>query len=65
MDNAVKDSTILEKGNDRKKALSKFTDCYKDSLLDNEASNETKCKKMKKKEIKSPSVETVYEGKKR
>ncbi|KAK4816007.1 hypothetical protein QYF61_010875 [Mycteria americana] len=40
----IKDSTILEKGNDHKKTLSKFSDCYKneDSLSDNQASSVTK-----------------------
>ncbi|XP_013812999.2 E3 ubiquitin-protein ligase Topors isoform X3 [Apteryx mantelli] len=64
LETAVKESTVLEKENDPKKTLSKFSDCYKneDSLSDNRASSETKHKK-KKKKTRSPSVEIVYEGK--
>ncbi|XP_035166694.1 E3 ubiquitin-protein ligase Topors-like [Oxyura jamaicensis] len=64
LESAVKESTSLERENDHKKSLSKFSDCYKneDSLSDNRASSETKHKK-KKKKMRSPSVEIVYEGK--
>ncbi|XP_035169849.1 E3 ubiquitin-protein ligase Topors-like [Oxyura jamaicensis] len=64
LESAVKESTSLERENDHKKSLSKFSDCYKneDSLSDNRASSETKRKK-KKKKMRSPSVEIVYEGK--
>uniref|UniRef100_A0A803Y4S0 E3 ubiquitin-protein ligase Topors n=1 Tax=Meleagris gallopavo TaxID=9103 RepID=A0A803Y4S0_MELGA len=64
LENAVKESTSLEREKDPKKTFSKFHDCCKneDSLSDNRASNETKHKK-KKKKMRSPSVEIVYEGK--
>lgn len=64
LENAVKESTSLEREKDPKKAFSKFHDCCKneDSLSDNRASSETKHKK-KKKKMRSPSVEIVYEGK--
>ncbi|XP_010280561.1 PREDICTED: E3 ubiquitin-protein ligase Topors-like [Phaethon lepturus] len=64
LENALMESTSLERENDPKKTLSKFSDCYKneDSLSDNRASSETKRKK-KKKKTRSPSVEIVYEGK--
>ncbi|KAM6226273.1 E3 ubiquitin-protein ligase Topors isoform 2-T2 [Spheniscus humboldti] len=64
LENAFVESTSLERDNDPKKTSSKFSDCYKneDSLSDNRASSETKHKK-KKKKMRSPSVEIVYEGK--
>ncbi|XP_052634101.1 E3 ubiquitin-protein ligase Topors [Harpia harpyja] len=64
LENAFMESTSLERENDPKKTVSKFSDCYKneDSLSDNRASSETKRKK-KKKKMRSPSVEIVYEGK--
>ncbi|NXL80077.1 TOPRS ligase, partial [Leptocoma aspasia] len=64
LENAFMESTSLERENDSKKTSSKFSDCCKneDSLSDNRASSETKRKKRKKK-IRSPSVEIVYEGK--
>ncbi|KAJ7423843.1 hypothetical protein BTVI_08533 [Pitangus sulphuratus] len=64
LENAFTESTSLERENDPKKTSSKFSDCCKneDSLSDNRASNETKRKKRKKK-MRSPSVEIVYEGK--
>ncbi|XP_035420468.2 E3 ubiquitin-protein ligase Topors [Cygnus atratus] len=64
LESAVKESTSLERENDHKKNFSKLSDCYKneDSLSDNQASSETKHKK-KRKKMRSPSVEIVYEGK--
>lgn len=64
LENAFMESTSLERENDSKKTSSKFGDCCKneDSLSDNRASSETKRKKRKKK-MRSPSVEIVYEGK--
>ncbi|KFR06380.1 E3 ubiquitin-protein ligase Topors, partial [Nipponia nippon] len=64
LENAFMESTSLERENDPKKTFSKFSDCYRneDSLSDNRASSETKHKK-KKKKLRSPSVEIVYEGK--
>ncbi|XP_031465795.1 E3 ubiquitin-protein ligase Topors-like [Phasianus colchicus] len=64
LENAVKESTSLEREKNPKKTFSKFRDCCKneDSLSDNRASSETKHKK-KKKRMRSPSVEIVYEGK--
>lgn len=64
LENAFMESTSLERENDPKKTSSKFGDCCKneDSLSDNRASSETKRKKRKKK-MRSPSVEIVYEGK--
>lgn len=64
LENAFTESTSLERVNEPKKTVSKFSDCYKneDSLSDNRASSETKRKK-KKKKMRSPSVEIVYEGK--
>ncbi|XP_056181363.1 E3 ubiquitin-protein ligase Topors [Falco biarmicus] len=64
LENAFVESTSLERENDPKKTFSKFSDCYKneDSLSDNRGSSETKHKK-KKKKMRSPSVEIVYEGK--
>jgi len=54
----------MEREKDPKKTFSKFRDCCKneDSLSDNQVSSETKHKK-KKKKMRSPSVEIVYEGK--
>ncbi|XP_061875033.1 E3 ubiquitin-protein ligase Topors isoform X2 [Colius striatus] len=64
LENTLMESTSLERENDSKKTCSKFNDCYKneDSFSDNRASGETKRKK-KKKYVRSPSVEIVYEGK--
>ncbi|KAM4879031.1 E3 ubiquitin-protein ligase Topors isoform 1-T1 [Sylvia borin] len=64
LENPFMESTSLERENDSKKTSSKFGDCSKneDSLPDNRASSETKHKKRKKK-MRSPSVEIVYEGK--
>ncbi|XP_068278905.1 LOW QUALITY PROTEIN: E3 ubiquitin-protein ligase Topors [Nyctibius grandis] len=64
LENALMESTSLERANNPKKTFSKFRDSYKneDSLSDNQASSETKRKK-KKKKMRSPSVEIVYEGK--
>lgn len=64
LENTLTESTSPERDNDPKKTSSKFSDCYRneDSLSDNPASSETKHKK-KKKKIRSPSVEIVYEGK--
>ncbi|KAM6392256.1 E3 ubiquitin-protein ligase Topors [Rhynochetos jubatus] len=64
LENALMESTSLERENDPKKTFSKFSDCYKneDSLSDHRANSETKRKK-KKKRMRSPSVEIVYEGK--
>lgn len=64
LENPFMESTSLERENDSKKTSSKFGDCCKneDSLSDNRASSETKRKKRKKK-MRSPSVEIVYEGK--
>lgn len=58
------ESTSVERENDSKKTSTKFGDCCKneDNLPDNCASSETKHKKRKKK-MRSPSVEIVYEGK--
>ncbi|KFV95298.1 E3 ubiquitin-protein ligase Topors, partial [Eurypyga helias] len=64
LENALTESTSLERENDPKKTFSKFSECYKneDSLSDHRANSETKRKK-KKKKMRSPSVEIVYEGK--
>ncbi|NXP32475.1 TOPRS ligase, partial [Leiothrix lutea] len=64
LENPFMESTSLERDSDSKKTSSKFGDCCKneDSLPDNHASSETKHKKRKKK-MRSPSVEIVYEGK--
>lgn len=64
LENAFMESTSLERENESKKTSSKFGDCCKneDSLSDNRVSSETKRKKRKKK-MRSPSVEIVYEGK--
>ncbi|XP_059729515.1 E3 ubiquitin-protein ligase Topors isoform X1 [Haemorhous mexicanus] len=64
LENAFMESPSLERENESKKTSSKFGDCCKneDSLSDNHASSETKRKKRKKK-MRSPSVEIVYEGK--
>ncbi|XP_009894172.1 PREDICTED: E3 ubiquitin-protein ligase Topors [Charadrius vociferus] len=64
LENTFMESTSVERENDPKKTVSKFSDCYKneDSHSDNRATGETKHKK-KKKKIRSPSVEIVYEGK--
>ncbi|KAM4638123.1 E3 ubiquitin-protein ligase Topors isoform 2-T2 [Amazona ochrocephala] len=64
LENAFTESTNLERESDPKKPFSKFSDCYKneDSLSDNRAGSDIKHKK-KKKKMRSPSVEIVYEGK--
>ncbi|KFV42255.1 E3 ubiquitin-protein ligase Topors, partial [Tyto alba] len=64
LENVSIESPSLERQNNPKKTFSKFSDCYKndDSLSDNRASSETKHKK-KKKKMRSPSVEIVFEGK--
>ncbi|XP_042643969.1 E3 ubiquitin-protein ligase Topors [Tyto alba] len=64
LENVSMESPSLERQNNPKKTFSKFSDCYKndDSLSDNRASSETKHKK-KKKKMRSPSVEIVFEGK--
>ncbi|XP_050769606.1 E3 ubiquitin-protein ligase Topors isoform X2 [Gymnogyps californianus] len=64
LENAFMESTSLERENDPKKTFPKFSDCYRneDTLSDNRASSETKHKK-KKKKVRSPSVEIIYEGK--
>ncbi|NXJ06580.1 TOPRS ligase, partial [Odontophorus gujanensis] len=64
LERAAKESTNLEREKDPKKTFSKFHDCCKneDSLSDNRGSSETKHKK-KRKRMRSPSVEIVYEGK--
>ncbi|XP_017671923.1 PREDICTED: E3 ubiquitin-protein ligase Topors isoform X1 [Lepidothrix coronata] len=64
LENAFTESISLERENDPKKTSSKFSDCCKneDSPSDNRAGNESKRKKRKKK-LRSPSVEIVYEGK--
>lgn len=64
LENTLMESTSVERENDPKKTVSKFSDCYKneDSHSDNRATSETKRKK-KKKKMRSPSVEIVYEGK--
>ncbi|XP_010017629.1 PREDICTED: E3 ubiquitin-protein ligase Topors [Nestor notabilis] len=64
LENAFTESTNLERESDPKKTFSKFSNCYKneDSLSDNRASSDVKHKK-KKKRMRSPSVEIVYEGK--
>ncbi|NXP56789.1 TOPRS ligase, partial [Heliornis fulica] len=64
LENAVTEAPRLERENDPKKTSSKFSDCYKsgDSFSDSQTSSETKCKK-KKKKVRSPSVEIVYERK--
>ncbi|XP_074389762.1 E3 ubiquitin-protein ligase Topors isoform X2 [Zonotrichia albicollis] len=64
LENTFMESTSLERENESKKTSSKFGDYCKneDSLSDNRASSETKRKKRKKK-MRSPSVEIVYEGK--
>ncbi|KAM6034170.1 E3 ubiquitin-protein ligase Topors isoform 2-T2 [Chlamydotis macqueenii] len=64
LENALMESTSLERENDPRKTFSKISDGYKneDSLSDNRATSETKHKK-KKKKMRSPSVEIVYEGK--
>nr|XP_010304935.1 PREDICTED: E3 ubiquitin-protein ligase Topors [Balearica regulorum gibbericeps] len=64
LESAFTETTSLERENDPKKTSSKFSDCYRseDSLSDNRASSETKRKK-KRKKMRSPSVEIVYEGK--
>ncbi|XP_006025031.1 E3 ubiquitin-protein ligase Topors isoform X2 [Alligator sinensis] len=51
-------------GNGHQKPMSKYSGCYQNenSPQENQASNETKHRKRKKK-IRSPSVEIVYEGK--
>lgn len=64
LENAFTESTNLERESDPKKTFSKFSDCYKneDTLSDNRAGSDIKHKK-KKKKMRSPSVEIVYEGK--
>ncbi|KFO76470.1 E3 ubiquitin-protein ligase Topors, partial [Cuculus canorus] len=64
LENVFTENTSLERENDPKKTFSNLSDCYKneDILSDNRASSEIKHKK-KKKKIRSPSVEIVYEGK--
>ncbi|NXC14212.1 TOPRS ligase, partial [Corythaeola cristata] len=64
LENAFLESSSPERENNPKKTFSKLSDCYRneDSLSDNRASSETKHKK-KKKKMRSPSVEIIYEGK--
>ncbi|KAM6230180.1 E3 ubiquitin-protein ligase Topors [Porphyrio hochstetteri] len=64
LENAFTEGTSLERVKEPKKTSSKFSDCYKseDSFSDSRASSETKHKK-KKKRLRSPSVEIIYEGK--
>ncbi|XP_062460519.1 E3 ubiquitin-protein ligase Topors [Pezoporus occidentalis] len=64
LENTFTESTNLERESDPKKTFSKFSDCYKneDSFSDSRAGSDIKHKK-KKKKMRSPSVEIVYEGK--
>ncbi|NXL85271.1 TOPRS ligase, partial [Alectura lathami] len=64
LENAGKESTSLGRENDPKRTFSKFDACHKTegSLSDKRAGSETKHRK-KKKRMRSPSVEIVYEGK--
>ncbi|XP_027302001.2 E3 ubiquitin-protein ligase Topors [Anas platyrhynchos] len=64
LERAAQGSTSQERENDHRRNFSTFNDFYgnEDSLSDNRASSETRHKK-KKKRMRSPSVEIVYEGK--
>ncbi|XP_012986015.2 E3 ubiquitin-protein ligase Topors isoform X2 [Melopsittacus undulatus] len=64
LENTFTESTNLERESDPEKTVSKFSDCYKNeySFSDSRVGSNIKHKK-KKKKMRSPSVEIVYEGK--